>query len=135
MYRYTRLPFGIASAPAIFQKAMDSILQGLQHVICYLDDILVTETTEEEHLQNLDAVFRRLKENGMRMKKDKCHIWQSSVVYLGHHVEVGQRVFSVPTGAEGTCTSSSSPMVVARQAMGLGTFGFCRSLHGTHLSH
>lgn len=84
MYRHTRLPFGIASAPAIFQKAMDSILQGLQHVICYLDDILVTGTTEEEHLQNFDVVLRRLKENGMQLKKDKWYIGQSSVNYLGH---------------------------------------------------
>ncbi len=42
LYRYTRLPFGIASAPAIFQKTMDTILQGLPHVICYIDDIMVT---------------------------------------------------------------------------------------------
>ena len=67
---------------------MNSILQGLQHVICYFDDILVTGTTEEEHLQNLDTqVLRRLKENGMWLKKDKCHIWQSSVNYLGHYVD------------------------------------------------
>ena len=69
MYCYTQLPFGIASAPAIFQNAMDSILQGLQHIICYLNDILVTGTTEEEHLQNVDAVLRRLKENDMGLKK------------------------------------------------------------------
>lgn len=61
-----------------------SIWQGLQHVIYYLDDILVTATTDEEHLQNLGTVLRRLKENGLRLK-DKCHIWQSSVDYFGYH--------------------------------------------------
>lgn len=39
LYCYTRLPFGVASAPAVFQRAMDSILQGMSHVICFLDDI------------------------------------------------------------------------------------------------
>ena len=87
LYRYTRLPFGMESAPAIFQKAMDSVLQGLQHVICYLDDILVTGTTDEEHLQNLDAVLSRLKEQGLRLKEEKCYIWQSSVDYLGNHID------------------------------------------------
>ena len=42
LYRYTRLPFGVASAPSIFQKTMDTILQGMDGVICYLDDILIT---------------------------------------------------------------------------------------------
>ena len=46
LYRFTRLPFGVASAPAIFQKAMDTLLQGLLNVICYLDDILVTGATK-----------------------------------------------------------------------------------------
>jgi hypothetical protein len=45
LYRYTHLPFGVASAPAIFQKLMDTVLQGIPHVICYLDDILVTGST------------------------------------------------------------------------------------------
>ena len=42
LYRYTRLPFGVASAPAVFQRAMDSILQGMSRVICYVsyeDDV------------------------------------------------------------------------------------------------
>ena len=53
LYRYTRLPFGIASAPAIFQRSMDSILQGIPSVICYLDDLLITGASDQEHLQNL----------------------------------------------------------------------------------
>ena len=42
LYSFTRLPFGVASAPAIFQKMMDTVLQGLQGVLCYTDDILVS---------------------------------------------------------------------------------------------
>ena len=68
LFRYCRLPFGIASTPAIFQHAMDTILQGIPHVICYIDSVLVTGETEEEHLQNLTQVLHKLKEQGMRLK-------------------------------------------------------------------
>lgn len=44
LYQYTRLPFGVASAPAMFQRAMDIILAGIPGVICYIDDILVRES-------------------------------------------------------------------------------------------
>ena len=47
LYEPTRLPFGVASAPALFQRAMDVILQGIPHTFCYLDDILVTANTSE----------------------------------------------------------------------------------------
>ena len=57
LYRYTRLPFGVASAPAMFQKMMDTILQGIPHIICYIDDILVTGNDDAEHLQNLAEVL------------------------------------------------------------------------------
>ena len=45
LFRYRRLPFGIASAPAIWQKAMSVVLKGCQGTICYIDDILVTGKT------------------------------------------------------------------------------------------
>ena len=46
---------------------MGSIVQGLPHVICYLDDILVTGVTEKEHLENLVEVLRQLKESGVTL--------------------------------------------------------------------
>ena len=83
--RYTRLPFGIASAPALFQKAMDTILQGIPHTICYLDDILVMGANDAEHLSNLKEVLSRLQRHGVHLKQKKCCFMQDSVDYLGHH--------------------------------------------------
>ena len=51
---------------------MENILQGINHVCVYLDDILITGSTEEEHLQNLDKVLTRLENAGIRLKRDKC---------------------------------------------------------------
>ena len=86
LYRYTRLPFGVASAPALFQKLMDSVLQGIPHVICYLDDILVTGVDDADHRKNLASVFERLQQHGFRLKHEKCAFMQESVEYLGHKI-------------------------------------------------
>ena len=64
LYRYNRLPFGVAAAPAIFQRTMESVLRGLPNVCVYLDDILVSGSSEESHIQNLEAVLTRLEEAG-----------------------------------------------------------------------
>ena len=83
LYRYTRLPFGVASAPALFQKLMDVVLQGILGVICYIDDILVSGAS---HMKSLEELFRRLEKQGFRLKKDKCEFLMSSVEYFGHQI-------------------------------------------------
>ena len=57
LYQYTRLPFGVASAPAIFQRIMEGILQGILGVVVYIDDILVSGKDEQEHLKRLEQVY------------------------------------------------------------------------------
>ena len=84
---YLRLPFGGASALALFQQAMDTIPQGISYVICYLDDILIIGETQEEHLTNLAEVLRRLSNNELRLKQEKCSFLQDSIEYLGHYID------------------------------------------------
>ena len=66
---------------------MDAILQGMSHVICYLDVIIVTGTTEAEHLSNVEEILRHLQEHGVRLKNSKYKFFQNSVEYLGHCVD------------------------------------------------
>ena len=87
LYQYTRLPFGIASAPALFQRTMDSILQGIPHVQCYIDDILVTGQNDDEHIANLEEVLKRLQKHGVKINRKKCSFLQDSVEYLGHRID------------------------------------------------
>ena len=87
LFQYNRLPFGIASAPSIFQRAMDSLVQGLSHVSAYLDDILVSGVDEEDHLNNLDKVLQRLESAGLTLKKSKCVFGLDSIEYLGHIID------------------------------------------------
>ena len=87
LYSYTRLPFGVASAPAMFQKLMDVVLQGILGVICYIDDILVCGKDEESHLRTLNEVLERLKKHGFRLKQEKCEFLTDSVEHLGHQID------------------------------------------------
>ena len=65
---------------------METILQGMPHVICYLDDILITGCTEAEHANNLEEVLSRLQAHGVLLKREKCRFFQNSVEYLGHRI-------------------------------------------------
>lgn len=50
LFKYTRLPFGLASAPAIWQRAMDKILGNIPMVCCYLDDIIISGKSRDDHI-------------------------------------------------------------------------------------
>ena len=65
LFRYVRLPFGISSAPGIFQRVMDILLQGISGVVTYIDDILVTGPLDEEHLKALDETLSHLHKAGL----------------------------------------------------------------------
>ena len=66
---------------------METLLQGIQNVVVYIHDILVTGTTEEVHLNTLNEVLNCLKKAGLRLKKSKCHFMLPSVVFLGHKID------------------------------------------------
>ncbi|XP_017484000.1 PREDICTED: uncharacterized protein K02A2.6-like [Rhagoletis zephyria] len=84
LYQYQRLPFGVASVPAIFQRLIEEIINGIPGCINYLDDIICTGKSEAEHLDNLPMLFKRLKDYGLRCNFEKCTLMQESVEYLGH---------------------------------------------------
>ena len=88
LYRYTRLPFGISSAPAIFQRVMKTLLQGIPNVSVHIDDILVMGKSHKEHLCNLQEVLFRLEQAELRLKQSKCAFFYilPSTDYLGHQI-------------------------------------------------
>ena len=95
-----RLPYGISSAPGYFQEIMEQLTRDLRGVAIYLDDILVSGSSAEEHLQNLRALLKRLQDKGLRCNKRKCSFAQSSVEYLGytlsrHGVSKGRKVDAI----------------------------------------
>jgi len=87
LFRYSRLNFGLASAPAIFQMVMDQVLQGVERTCCYLDDILISARSEQEHDKLLTEVLRRLFKHGIVVNPKKCEFRVDSVTYLGHRID------------------------------------------------
>ncbi|KHJ77539.1 reverse transcriptase, partial [Oesophagostomum dentatum] len=83
LFRYNRLPFGVKSAPGMFQQIMDAMICGLEGVAAYLDDVIVTGRTDAEHRQNLEALFRRIQEYGFHVRMEKCNFLMPQIRYLG----------------------------------------------------
>ena len=67
LYEFNRMPFGLSTAPATFQRTMDIILSGLTYVIClcYLDDVIVFGRDMNEHCERLETVLLRLREHNL----------------------------------------------------------------------
>ena len=86
LYVWTRLPYGVSSSTAIFQQTIDRILQGLKGVACRVDDIIVTGRNDEEHLDTLEEVVKRLDKANFRCNKDKTKFLEEEVTYLGYKI-------------------------------------------------
>ena len=65
---------------------MDSLLKGIPGVEVYLDDILVTRSSKEEHIISLKQELTRLHVAGLRLNKRKCNFLVPSVTYLGYRI-------------------------------------------------
>ena len=55
-------------------------------VCCRVDDILISGTSDENHLENLNSVFDRLEKHGLKVKKEKTQLMRDEVIYLGHRI-------------------------------------------------
>ncbi|KIH64333.1 reverse transcriptase [Ancylostoma duodenale] len=91
LFRYNRLPFGIKTAPGISQQVMNKMVFGLRGVATYLDDILVCGRTEQEHMENLLALFERIAEYGFKVRIEKCSFAKPEIRYLGFIVDKNGR--------------------------------------------
>ena len=76
------MPFGLCNAPGTYQRLMNTVLQGLIGHIClaYLDDVIVYSADMEQHLKDLEAVFSRILESGLKMNPRKCKLYRKEVL-------------------------------------------------------
>lgn len=81
---FQRLPFGITSAPEIFQREMTKLLEGHEGCVVVMDDVLVYGRDQETHDRNLEAILQTIQESGLKLNKEKCHFSKKELVFFGH---------------------------------------------------
>jgi len=87
-FEYVRMPFGLNNAPATFQRLMNNIFGELLGKCCliYMDDIMVFSASLQEHITDLERVFKKLAEANFKLQLDKTEFLRKEVEYLGHVV-------------------------------------------------
>ena len=86
LYEYTRLPQGVATAPAFWSKFIDMVMAGLTYrcMIVYMDDFLIYSETFDKHMGHLDEVFDRVDKYNLRVESSKSVFATNTVKFLGH---------------------------------------------------
>lgn len=89
-FKFNRVPFGINSAPEMFQRNMIQIFGDLPGVIVYFDDTGIMGATEKEHDDTLSLVLERARQNGVKFNPDKVQYRRSCVEFMGHVLSEGR---------------------------------------------
>ncbi|XP_063542080.1 uncharacterized protein K02A2.6-like [Cydia strobilella] len=83
LFKYNRLPYGLSSSSGIFCRISESIVRDIPNAQSFCDDILIFGKTRQGHLSTLEAVLKKLKDLGLKLKKSKCTFLADEVCYLG----------------------------------------------------
>ena len=126
VYAFLRMPYGLCSTPATFQRIMQNCLVelNLMYALIYLDDVIVYSKTEDEHLVHLCTVLERFMENSLKLKPTKCNFFHTEINYLGHKVSMA----GMEPGTEGLkgITEIAPPATYTQVCKFLGATGYFR---------
>ncbi|XP_060665714.1 uncharacterized protein LOC132798002 [Drosophila nasuta] len=86
LIEFVFMPFGLKNATQTFQRFIDQIFREIDYVFCYVDDILIMSSSEEQHKQHVQNVLNILKKHGLVINRDKCNFAQAEVQFLGYVV-------------------------------------------------
>lgn len=88
-YEFLRMPFGLKNAPSTFQRFVNKVFADMvkeNRLIVYMDDIMIATESISEHFDILTEVLRRLVQNKLELRIDKCEFFQTDVKYLGYTI-------------------------------------------------
>lgn len=128
LYQWKRIPFGLMNAPAVFQRGMETCLDGLIGDTCmvYLDDILVFSPTFDSHVDHVRTILQRLQDYGAKLRPDKCEMFRNKVKYLGKIVTGNGYMVDPEDTVAVTALKQQSPATVGDLRKTLGLLGYYR---------
>ena len=86
-YQAKRMLYGTSTAPSCFARIMMKIFGGHKSFVIYLDDLLVVDSTFEEHQKSLEFLFEQCIKFGVILNGKKCNLCQETVEFLGHQID------------------------------------------------
>ncbi|XP_060539046.1 uncharacterized protein K02A2.6-like [Pantherophis guttatus] len=86
-FKCKRLQFGVSVAPGLFQSLMERLLQGIEGVVPYFDDVLISARDTTQLKQRLREVLTRFQKVGLKVKRDKCQLAETQVEFLGYLID------------------------------------------------
>ena len=89
LLQFRRMPFGLVSTGATYSRMMRNLVDGLDGVAFYVDDVIVHSRTWDKHVETLSELFARIREASLTVKPSKCWLGNSKVDFLGHRVGDG----------------------------------------------
>ncbi len=89
-FEFTHLPMGLKTSPAIFQRLMNYTFTDYlrKFVLIYMDDLIIYSKSAEQHFQDVERIFQRMRNAGLRFKIDKCNFFKKELKFLGFIVSL-----------------------------------------------
>ena len=92
LYQWKVMPFGLGNATATFQRLMSRVVMDVVQSygnlgMCYVDDVIIATSTDDEHIDRIGKVLSRLRDAGLKCKPSKCEFLKCSIKYLGRVVD------------------------------------------------
>ena len=81
-YRWKQMPFGICSAPEVFQHRIHKMIEGLQGVKVIADDFVVVGYASQDHDHNLEAFLQRCAQKRLKLNSDKIKLRRFKVPFI-----------------------------------------------------
>lgn len=87
-YEFKRMPFGLANAPAVFQRTMNHMLgsRRFKTALAYMDDLLIPSSTIAEGFERLEDVLKLIQSAGLTLRLPKCSFFDTEIEYLGYQI-------------------------------------------------